>query len=399
MGEHLDQVVLRALAREPAERYQDARAFKQDVQAALSAPGAGGPPGSAAGRRDWASARFEMLSPRDGDSVVARGLVSRDDEALILDFESAKKKYESFFKEPGRPQAVRIPLPQIASLSYGWGWGKPPRYLILQVTRLSTLAGMPGNWQGRAHFSIPREDRDQARALVESIMGPASVDPKQGSAGSLSSVLQARQIVKAPAVGLLATGVLDLLSWVVFGMTMLDFALPDFWLRVLTLGLVLVTSASVRIGGAVAMLRVRGYPWAGAAAIFAVIPWSASWVMGLPFGIWGISSSGLWPTIDSLSWVMGLPFNIWAIIVLGKPEVTEAFLGDKRHAESGPGHEWFPRIGIASLFLSMFRSCVGYVLPTMPWRKPTTGDWSDESPQTNVNLVPRPGASDSGEGP
>src|SRR5262249_21211150 len=174
-------------------------------------------------------------------SVVARGLVSRDDEALILDFESAKKKYkkkyESFFKEPGRPQAVRIPLPQIASLSYGWGWGKPPRSLILQVTRLSTLAGMPGNWQGRAHFSIPREDRDQARALVESIMGPASVDPKQGSAGSLSSALQARQIVKAPALGLLAAGVLDLLSWVVFGMTMLDFRLPAFWLRVLTLPL------------------------------------------------------------------------------------------------------------------------------------------------------------------
>ena len=400
VGERLDQVVLRALAREPAERYQDARAFKQDVQAALSAPGAGGPPGAAAGQRAWPSARFEMLSPREGNSVVARGLVSRDDEALILDFESAKKKkYESFFKEPGRPQAVRIPLPQIASLSYGWGWGKPPRSLILQVTRLSTLAGMPGNWQGRAHFSIPREDRDQARALVESIMGPASVDPKQGSAGSLSSALQARQIVKAPALGLLAAGVLDLLSWVVFGMTMLDFALPDFWLRVLTLGLLLATSASVRIGGAVAMLRVRGYPWAGAAAIFATIPWSASWATGLPFGIWAISSSGLWPTIDSLSWVMGLPFGIWAIIVLGKPEVTQAFLGDKRQAESGPAHEWFPRIGIPSLFLSMFRSCVGYVLWTMPGRKPTTGDWSGESPQPTVNFVPRPDPSDSGEGP
>ena len=357
VGERLDQVVLRALAREPAERYQDARAFKQDVQAALSAPGAGGPPGAAAGQRAWPSARFEMLSPREGNSVVARGLVSRDDEALILDFESAKKKYESFFKEPGRPQAVRIPLPQIASLSYGWGWGKPPRSLILQVTRLSTLAGMPGNWQGRAHFSIPREDRDQARALVESIMGPASVDPKQGSAGSLSSALQARQIVKAPAVGLLATGVLDLLWWVVFGMTMLDFALHDFWLRVLTLGLLLASSASVRIGGAVAMLRVRGYPWAGAAAIFATIPWSASWVMGLPFGI-------------------------WAIIVLGKPEVTQAFLGDQRRVESGPAPARFKRIGIAIArrFLSMFRSVVGYTLPTMPGRKPTTGDWSGESP-------------------
>jgi hypothetical protein len=165
-----------------------------------------------------------------------------------------------------------------------------------------------------------------------------------------------------------------LLWWVVFGMTMLDFGLPDFWLRVLTLVPLSAAIASVRIGGAVAMLRLRGYPWAGAAAILATIPWSASWVLELPFGI-------------------------WAIIVLGKPQVTEAFLGDKRQAESGPAHEWFPRLGIASRFLSMFRSCVGYVLPTMPGRKPTTGDWSGESPQPTVNLVPRPDPSDSGEGP
>src|SRR5262245_13596684 len=268
VGERLDQVVLRALAREPAERYQDARAFKQDVEAALAAqPGAGGPPVAAPGRRAWPSARFEMLSGHEANHVVAGGLVSRGDEALILEFESAKRKYKSFFKEPGRPQEVRIPLQQVASLSYGWGWGKPPRSLVLKVTRLSALGGMPGSWQGRARFLIPGEDRDEARALVESIMGPASVDPKRGSAGSLSSVEQARQIVKAPAVGLLATGVLGLLWWVGLGVVLLQFEPPDFWLHVLTLGSLLAASAAVQIGGAVTMLRLRGYPWAGAAAI------------------------------------------------------------------------------------------------------------------------------------
>src|SRR5262249_7770832 len=216
VGERLDQVVLRALAREPAERYQDARAFKQDVAAALVAqPGAVGPQVTAPSRRTWPSTRFQMLSAEEGhDDVVAGGLVSRDDEALILEFESAKKKYKSFFKEPGRPQAVRIPLQQVASLSYGWGWGKPPCSLILKVTRLSALAGMPGSGQGRARFLIPREDRDEARGLVESIMGPAFLGPKQGLAGSASSVEQARQLVKPPAVGLLATAVLGLFWWV-----------------------------------------------------------------------------------------------------------------------------------------------------------------------------------------
>ena len=122
------------------------------------------------------------------------------------------------------------------------------------------------------------------------------------------------------------------------------------------------------------MLRLRGYPWAGAAAILATIPWSPSWVLGLPFGI-------------------------WAIVVLGKPAVAEAFLGDKRQAESGPAQARSPRVGIASRFLSLLRSVGRYVLPTMPGRKTTTGEWSGESPQPAVNLVPGAGASDSGEGP
>jgi hypothetical protein len=98
---------------------------------------------------------------------------------------------------------------------------------------------------------------------------------------------------------------------------------------------------------------------------------------------------------------MGLPFGIWAIIVLGKPEVTQAFLGDQRRVESRPAPARAKRIGIAIArrFLSMFRSVVGYTLPTMAGRKPTTGDWSGESPQPTVNLVPRPDTSDSGEGP
>jgi hypothetical protein len=375
VGEHLDQVVLRALAREPAERYQDARTFKQDVAAALVAqPGAVGPQLTAPSRRAWPSARFEMLSAQDKDDVVARGVVSRDDEALILEFESAKKKYKSFFQEPGRPQAVRIPLQQVASLSYGWGWGKPPRSLILKVTRLSALAGMPGSGQGRARFLILQEDRDEARGLVEGIMGPAFLGRELGLAGSVSSVEQARQIVRAPAMGLLATGILAVLWWVGFVMLQAQSQPPDFWPHVLTFGSLFACGAAVHIGGAVAMLRLRGYPWAGAAAILATIPGSPAWVLGLPFGI-------------------------WAINVLGKPEVAEAFLGDKRLAESGPAPARSPRGGIAGRVLSFFRSAGRYVLPTMRGRKSTAGDWSGESPEPTVNLEPGPGASDSGEGP
>src|SRR5262249_45819409 len=158
---------LRALAREPAERYQDAAAFKRDAEAALAAPGAAGRPLSAPGRRGWPSARFEIY--HDAGSALASGMVSRDDEALNLEVESAKKKYLSFFKEPGKPQEVRVPLDQVAALSYGWAWGKPPCSVILKVTRLAALAGMPGSGQGRVKLHIPSEDRDEARALFEGL--------------------------------------------------------------------------------------------------------------------------------------------------------------------------------------------------------------------------------------
>ena len=98
----------------------------------------------------WPSIRFRIaLSPHDND-LTAHGLLNRDADALIVEFEFPKKKvkkvlkeFKHFFPEPGRPQEVRIPLDQIASLTYGWGWGRPPRSLIVKVNRLSALAGIP----------------------------------------------------------------------------------------------------------------------------------------------------------------------------------------------------------------------------------------------------------------
>src|SRR5262249_9533050 len=76
VDQRLDQVVLRALAREPAERYQDAGAFKQDVEAALAvAAGAGGHGVSTQGRRVWPSARFQIHNPDGGGNVHASGMV------------------------------------------------------------------------------------------------------------------------------------------------------------------------------------------------------------------------------------------------------------------------------------------------------------------------------------
>jgi hypothetical protein len=91
VDERLDQVVLQALAREPAERYQDAGAFKQDVVAAL-ATAAGAPDQASApsgSRRPapqstpaWPTVRFRIAMPHPHNhEVAARGLLNRDDTA------------------------------------------------------------------------------------------------------------------------------------------------------------------------------------------------------------------------------------------------------------------------------------------------------------------------------
>jgi serine/threonine protein kinase len=384
VDERLDQVVLRALSREPAERYQDAGAFKQDVEAALAAAaGAGGHRVSTQGRRVWPSARFQIHNPDGGGHVQASGMVRRDDEELILEFEFAKKKYKSFFKEPGQPQEVRIPLHEIASLSYGWGWGKPPRSVIVKVTRLAALAGMPGSGQGRVHLFIPREDRAEARALVESIMGPASANRGQGSAGSLSQVDHARQEVTTPAVGLLATGVAALFSWVVIGLIVVGLWLQPhtggdrigdtlFWPLLIAAGSLIGALAGVQIMGAVMLRRLRCYPCAATAAILATIPWSLGWLIGLPFGI-------------------------WAIIVLGRPEVVGGFLSDTRQAGSGRAGARKPGARVASRLLSLLRSVGRYILPTMPGQKTAAGDSRDASPSTIKSPVPGPSVNYPGE--
>jgi serine/threonine protein kinase len=351
VGEEFDQVVLRALAREPAERYQDASQFKHDVQAALA--GTTGAEGRrlipTLRRAAWPSARFKIFDA--GGHEAASGLAGRDEQALIVGIESVgKKKYKSFLKEPGQPREVRIPLHEIDSLSYGRGWGKPPWSVIVKVTLLSTLAGMPGSAQGRVELYIPREDRDAARSLVESIIPAARAFGDRG---------RARLDVGAPAVGLFMTGAATLVFWIVValfdrGTTQTIGASTDrfFWLST---GAVLITIVSgVLMLGALQMLRLRAYAFAATAAILAMIPWSPAWLIGLPFGI-------------------------WACVVLGRPTVTDAFFSDRRQAAVGFTPARKPGRGVASRFLGALRSVGRYFLPTMGGQKAAEADTGGSS--------------------
>jgi serine/threonine protein kinase len=402
VDERLDQVVLQALAREPAERYQDAGAFKQDVVAALAA--ATGAPGQASapsgGRRPapqrapaWPSVRFHITMPHPyNHEVAARGLLNRDDNALIVEFEFAKKnvwkKFKDFFQEPDRPHEVRIPLDQVASLTYGWGWGRPPRSLLVKVKRLSILAGMPGSKQGQVQLYIQREDRSAARELVESITGATSAGAEPGPAHAVYDREQARLEVSAPAVGLFLTGLVTLLCWfyTVWFVSFGSFNPPAelrhwqppglLWLILILLGFLIVPVSTVLMTSAVMMRRLRGYPLAAASAILAMIPWSPGWLIGLGFGI-------------------------WTCIILGKPEVAEAFYPSQARAASAAAP--LPQAAIAGRFRSLLRSIGRYILPTALGGKSTAGQPDGERssiegsmawPTVDYTGSPRPPSTD-----
>src|SRR5262249_24326611 len=142
------------------------------------------------------------------------GLLRRDQDALILEFETSRKGmmwdyYKSFFEGSEVPREVRIPLHEVATLSSGWGWGKPPCTLLLQVTRLGALSGMPSK-QGQVKLLIPHEDRDEARRLVQSI-GRAGLENQSEWLGT--TLARARREVAGPAMGLLLSSLLGLLLW------------------------------------------------------------------------------------------------------------------------------------------------------------------------------------------
>jgi len=283
-------------------------------------------------------------------------MARRDDEALILEVEFAKKKFQSFFKESGKPQEVRIPLDEVRALTYGRGWGKPPHSVIVKVSHLGALGGMPGSGQGRVRLVIPAEDRDEARSLVESIRGPAPLDWGR-----------ARREVAPPALGLLATGAAGLLTWAGIGLLLVrQHAGPftDPFLPLVLVGSPL--AAGVQVVGAALMLRLRAYPWAATAAILALIPLSPVWVLGLPFGI-------------------------WACNVLGRPEVTEGFFGEKRQAGSGPAGAGKRGARVANRFLSLARSFGRYIFTTRPGWKRAADAPQDATPSAINGPVSGPG--------
>jgi tRNA A-37 threonylcarbamoyl transferase component Bud32 len=164
----------------------------------------------------------------------------------------------------------------------------------------------------------------EVKSAVEQVTGsvrPATSqadktwEPVRGAQGSAEGL----QVV-APAAGLMLTGLLAFVQYLIVIGLLYDHAFrPNTdWpyehgvliVLVILVWTIIAAASGVLVLGGVKMIRLESYSWAAVAAVWAMVPWSYAWIIGLPFGI-------------------------WALRVLRKPEVRAAFQRPREGASPG----------------------------------------------------------------
>jgi serine/threonine protein kinase len=345
----LDAIVLRALARDPEHRYQDANQIKREIE---SAPAPAAPP--VVMRRIYPCAGFNIPQISIAGAWV-QGEVFRDETDLILDYHVVTS-----WGSHKKSQVLRIPLAEILTISCQAGgrssklgsWRKAE--IVFKVYHPELLAELPIGKYGR-NLQIHRADREAAQQLVDSILGspvpvPAQAAPVREPLPSADPERVRRQLL-GPAIGLLITAAGTLITvgmlvlWFIvdmhrFGVHHHDTPMKATVAVSTLLGLLVV---ALMLAGAARMIVGRNtYLLCVVAAILAVVPWSPAWLIGLPSGI-------------------------WALVVLGRPEVVAVFLGKRHGGMVTPTPANLPPTGpVAGKLRSWLRSFAGYFVTMTP---------------------------------
>ncbi|HEX5271712.1 MAG TPA: serine/threonine-protein kinase, partial [Gemmataceae bacterium] len=318
----LDGVVLRALEREPARRYQHASDVKSDVEShgrtsPLQARGTGAAERAEADVRTAgliglivpivvvclviAGTIAVVLQHQPGEGIVAALIVAWSVAGVVM--LAVVLRSLSVLRRlclTAESAAARDRAAGAAGLI-----GLVIPILVVSLTVLATAVALVDR----------RPNEDPVPPLIVSWSIAAAVVLVVIMA-SLNVVGQARQSpaerdkhalpaarVRGPAVALLVVGILNTALPPVAGLVGLAIIGPPpllTWLTSLPGFLLIVAVGVPIIIGAIDMLRLGSHRWATAAAGMAL----------LPFG---------------LAWPIGLPVGIWALVVLTDPEVKAAF--------------------------------------------------------------------------
>ncbi|HEV3255316.1 MAG TPA: serine/threonine-protein kinase [Gemmataceae bacterium] len=351
----IDAVVLRALVREPEQRYQDAAELRRDVESVLTVrleasparPAAPAPPRV---RGNWPSVRF-TIPHVSWYGAQATGEIYRDAEAVIVEWQKA------WLGMKGQAHQLWIPFGEINSISCQTEvWPEVPGMakwlsvgetttIVIKAVRPEVMADLPAGKEGRGRLLVHWGDRQAARDLVDGVVRSAQPEagPGQPGADGLGAPPAHPQgmhtQVLAPAVGLMGAGILVLCCAAVNVITaVIDLFRADVPVREVELLFSALAAGAIggcQILGGLRMMKLRSYQLAQTAAVLALVPWP-----------WG--------------WWLRVGFGIWALVVLNKPDVRAAFRRARRDAARGVPGEPLPRIPGLGPVRSFARSVGGY---------------------------------------
>ena len=277
----LDEVVLRALEKEPERRYQQASVLKTEVETIAATGSAGVPPGTTPTNKSGIVRIVEILFDITFTSPLAIKLTNISALGFL-----------GFLRFLGY-----MPLP-------GWHW-------CFGFSGFFGFFGLIG-----FAYMVEMAKRRKAKQTVETVATAAAAKPEPISAAP--AMEEIRRQVKGPAIGLLIVGILNWLATPLVVLTFLYWSFratsvpaggpnvvpsaSPFFLPLLLLfaaiGLVATILSTLMIVAALKMKRLRAYGLAITASILAII---------------------------SPVCLIGLPIGIWALIVLTRPEVRGAF--------------------------------------------------------------------------
>ncbi len=286
----LDEVVMRTLEKNPAERYQHADDLKTDCDrvSSLGAQHRGEPetrhrePERQRGGR--LSVPCSLPSQLEGifDYV---GILRFQDGELVLQY----RGQEAFLgSSPLGTKEVHLPLNQVDTVEFKRGIAKHSIYIT--PLDLNLVNNVPGFKNGRVRILVTRADREAAEAIVKAC-------GERGQARCLipdpPTEHESLQSVRMPAIAMSVTAILSILTWLGVGGAM---SVKTVFVKLAPLEIGWLSGGSlVYIGfqlfilwGAREMYHGRSRRLAVAAAIGCLVPISPWSVIGLAIGIWAL---------------------------------------------------------------------------------------------------------------
>ncbi len=325
----LDEVVFRALERDPERRYQHASDVRADVESvaghAPARPAAASPPpwrGPAPVVPD--EVRLRVNGPAIGLMLTAAiALVHWVGFGFIILGETfgRMRHYppdEAFMLFSGFLLAGLLLLLVVGIIVHGalrlrrcegYGWVVVAALLAILPWSVHVLLGLPvGIWclvtlssrEVRAAFAANLRrgcagpfgpPLDRVRSFLGSLRSQFIARPERPGA-------EARRRVSGPAVGLMVTAGVAVIPWVVLGLMMLgSYLTAPRWQHTLANtalvcgvllggGMLLVALAGLILVGGLRLRECNGEGWVLVAIILAVLPWSFHCLLGVPVAVW-----------------------------------------------------------------------------------------------------------------